>query len=150
MTTQEHEKNIRDLYHGMLTGWNEQNSKAIGALYTDDANVVGFDGSMMNGKSEIESTMAQIFADHQTASYVGIVREIRFLTADVAILRAVSGMIPPGQHDINPAVNTIQTLIAHDTQDGWKIALYHNTPAQFHGRPEAVEALSNELRQLLP
>ena len=28
----------------------------------------------------------------------------------------------------------------------WRIALFQNTPAQFHGRPEAAEALTDELR----
>lgn len=34
---------------------------------------------------------------------------------------------------------------------GWnrRSALFQNTPAQFHGRPELVEALTEELRQLL-
>ena len=34
-------------------------------------------------------------------------------------------------------------------RDGWRIALYQNTPAQFHGRPELSRALTEELRQLL-
>jgi hypothetical protein len=31
----------------------------------------------------------------------------------------------------------------------WRIALFQNTPAQFHGRPELAKALTEELRQLL-
>jgi uncharacterized protein (TIGR02246 family) len=111
--------------------------------------VVGFDGSQMSGRTEIETTMSQIFADHQTAAYVGKVRDVRFLSPEIAVLRAVSGMVPPGKADINPAVNTIQTLIAIKEDGAWRIALYQNTPAQFHGRPDLVEQLTEELRQLL-
>ncbi|MGH2514102.1 MAG: SgcJ/EcaC family oxidoreductase, partial [Ktedonobacterales bacterium] len=32
---------------------------------------------------------------------------------------------------------------------GWYVALFQNTPAQFHGRPEVSAALTAELRQLL-
>jgi len=90
-----------------------------------------------------------MFADHPTAIYVGKVRGVRFLTPQVAILRAVAGMVPRGQPDLNPAVNAIQTLVAarHDGQ--WQIELFQNTPAQFHGRPELAQQLTEELRQLL-
>ncbi len=67
--------------------------------------------------------------------YVGKIRGVRFLTPEVAVLRAVAGMVPPGQSDLNPAVNTIQTLVAAKGAGPWRIALFQNTPAQFHGRP---------------
>jgi uncharacterized protein (TIGR02246 family) len=90
--------------------------------------------------------MSRIFAEHPTAQYVGIVRQVKFLSSTVAVLRAVAGMIPPGQTDLNPGLNAIQTLIA-TKHDSWRVALYQNTPAAFHGRPEAVNALTGELRQ---
>jgi hypothetical protein len=31
----------------------------------------------------------------------------------------------------------------------WLIALFQNTPAQFHGRPELAQQLTEDLRQLL-
>ncbi|WP_343423123.1 hypothetical protein [Candidatus Flexifilum breve] len=51
-------------------------------------------------------------------------------------------MVPRGQTDINPAVR-------HQPGDRWQIALFQNTPAQFHGRPDLAEALTSELRALL-
>jgi hypothetical protein len=33
-------------------------------------------------------------------------------------------------------------------QDGeWRIVLFRNTPAQFHGRPDLVERMTQELRE---
>lgn len=142
------EAKVRALYRQMLDGWNKRSATEIAALYTDESHVVGFDGSQMNGRVEIQSTMSQIFADHQTAAYVGKIREVRFLSPEVAILRAVAGMVPPGKSDINPAVNTLQTLVAAKQDGAWRIALYQNTPAQFHGRPDLVEQLTDELQQL--
>jgi hypothetical protein len=55
-------------------------------------------------------------------------------------------MVPPGQNDINPKTNTIQTMIAQKLDNQFLIALYQNTPASFHGRPEASEELTTELR----
>jgi uncharacterized protein (TIGR02246 family) len=71
-------------------------------LFAENGNIIEFDGSPANGKIEIQQHLSQIFSDHRVASYVGIIRGIRFLSADVAILRAVAGMVPPGQNDINP------------------------------------------------
>jgi uncharacterized protein (TIGR02246 family) len=140
---------VRTIYHRLIDAWNRRDAAAYAALFDDAANVVGFDGSQMNGRSEIESTLAGIFAHHQTAPYLSIVREVRLLTPDVAILRAAVGMVPPGQTDINPAVNAIQSLVGVKREGQWRIALFQNTPAQFHGRPELAQQLTEELRQLL-
>jgi uncharacterized protein (TIGR02246 family) len=144
------EADVRSIYQRLIDAWNRRDAAAYAALFDDVANVVGFDGSQMNGRSEIESTLAGIFAHHQTAPYLSIVREVRMLTAEVAILRAVAGMVPPGQTDINPAVNAIQSLVAVKRDGQWRIALFQNTPAQFHGRPELARQLTDELRLLLP
>jgi uncharacterized protein (TIGR02246 family) len=109
--------------------------------------VVGFDGSQLEGRAAIESEMTRIFANHSTGRYVGIVRQVQFLSPTVAVLRAVAGMVPPGQTDLNPSLNAIQTLIATKHDHSWQVVLYQNTPAAFHGRPEAVKAMTDELRQ---
>src|SRR5215469_14437728 len=145
------EDRVIRLYHQLLESWNRRDAEAFAAEFDAEAHVVGFDGSPMDGRAEIESSTRQIFSDHITAAYLGKVRGVRFLVPEVAVLRAVAGMVPPGQSDINPAVNAIQTLVAvRQQEDGrWRVALFQNTPAQFHGRPEVSEALTEELRRLL-
>jgi uncharacterized protein (TIGR02246 family) len=142
------EGEIGALYNQLLGAWNMRSAADYAALFAADANVVGFDGSQINGRTAIESEMGRIFADHPTATYVGKIREVRLLSPDVAILRAVVGMIPPGQSDIKPDVNAIQSLVAARTNNQWRIALFQNTPAQFHGRPDLARQLTDELRQL--
>ena len=143
------EQAVQALYAESLDSWNRRDAAAMAALYDEQANVTGFDGSQMNGPAEIESEIGAVFRDHQTAAYVGKVREVRFLAPDVALLRAVVGMVPPGGTDINPAANAIQSLVATRQAGQWRIALFQNTPAQFHGRPQLAEALTEELRGLL-
>lgn len=154
------ETEIHALYAALLDAWNRRDAVAMAALFAEDGHVVGFDGSVLDGKDVFEEEMSRIFKNHQTAAYVGKVREVIFLAPDVVLLRAVSGMVPPGQKDLNPAVNTIQSLVARKvrgkasgTMAGdathWRIALYQNTPAQFHGRPDLVQQLTDELRKLL-
>ena len=118
-------------------------------MFTEAGNLVGSHESQINGRSEARSVLSQIFADHQTAAYLGIVKEVRLLCPDVAILRAVAGMLPPGQSDINPEVNPVQTLVSVKQQNKWSIALFQNTPAAFHGQPELSERLTEDLRQAL-
>lgn len=55
-------------------------------------------------------------------------------------------MIPQEQIDINPNLNAHHTLIAVKVHGDWRIRLFQNTPAQFHGRPELVQSMTLELR----
>ncbi len=140
---------LRALYDSLLDRWNERDAQGFAGLFAPEGSTVGFDGSQMNGRQEIAAELERIFADHQTAKYVARVREVRLLTIDVALLRAVVGMVPPGQSDINPAANAVQSLVAARHGGEWRIALFHNTPAAYHGRPDLSQQLTDELRQAL-
>lgn len=140
---------IRQLHHGLLQAWNAQDAAAFAGLFAAEGTVIGFDGSTVHGRREIEDHIGMVFADHRTASYVAIVREVRSLAPDVALLRAAVGMVPPGQHDINPHTNAVQTLVAVRHDGRWSIELCQNTPAAFHGRPEAARQMTDDLRRQL-
>jgi uncharacterized protein (TIGR02246 family) len=140
---------IEQLYHDMLAGWNQRDAAKMASYFTEDGQSIGFDGSQLSGRAAIESAIAQIFAHHATNPYIAKVRGVQFLASEVAILRAVVGMVPHGQTDINPAVNAIQTLVAVKHDEQWRIVQFQNTPAQFHGRPDLAQQLTDELRQLL-
>ena len=140
---------IHSLHHNLLDSWNRRDARAFASLFAEEANVVGSDGSQMNGRPEIESVLGGIFAHHQTAAYVGKVKGVRFLNRDVSVLCAVVGMVPPGKSDLNPAVNAVQTMVAANQGGHWRIEVFQNTPAAFHGRPELVEKLTEELREVL-
>lgn len=133
------------LYMRMLDAWNRRDADSFTELFTEDCSIVGFDGSQMNGRVQTSAELRAIFASHSTASYVAKVREVRALDARVALLRAVVGMVPPGQHALNPAVNAVQSVVVVSTSGQPMIALLHNTPAAFHGRPYLSEQLTNEL-----
>jgi uncharacterized protein (TIGR02246 family) len=140
---------IQSLYEQLIKSWNENNSENFSALFAEDGSIVGFDGSQANGKTEIQKHLSGIFADHRTASYVTVIREIRLVTPEVGILRSVVGMVPPGQKQINPATNAVQSMVAVKKNERFKIALFQNTPAAFHGRPEDAKRLTKELQDQL-
>lgn len=140
---------VRDLYRELLEAWNRQDAAGFAACFAGTGSCIGFDGSTMDGPAEIESALGGVFSDHETADYVAVVRELRFLSPDTALLRAVVGMVPPGESDLNPEQNAIQSLVARHDSGQWRIELFQNTPARFDGRPEVAEALTQELRELL-
>lgn len=143
----EDETEVRALYHRLLDAWNRRNAAAMSDPFAAEGELIGFDGSQITGRTAIAAHLAPIFAHHPTAAYVSKVRTVRFLSPDAAILRAIAGMVPPGQSDIKPEVNAHHTLVAEKRGGQWQIILYQNTPAQFHGRPDLVQQMTEELRQ---
>lgn len=140
---------IQNLYQKLIGAWNQRDAQIMSEQFAEHGVQIGFDGSKVVGKDEIFSHLKPIFENHPTAPYVTKVKDIRLLGTDVAILHAIAGMIPPGKTDIEPAVNAHQTLVAVKKNQDWRIELFQNTPAQFHGRPDLVEEMTEELRQLL-
>jgi uncharacterized protein (TIGR02246 family) len=138
------EQIVRELYRDLLTAWNDRNAERFADLFAEDGVLIGFDGSQVDGP-EIGKHLAPIFEDHPTAAYVARMREIRVLGPGAVLIRSIAGMIPPGGDRLDPATNAVQTLVAERRLPGWRIILFQSTPAQHHGRPEAVAAHTAEL-----
>ncbi len=139
------------LYRDLLEAWNRRDAAGMAALFAHDGSLVGFDGSQVDGgPPAVAAHLAPIFARHATPAYVGTVREVRTLAPKVSLVRAVAGMVPEGRRDLNPALNTIHTLTAVEAGGTWRVAMFQSTPAALHGRPDLVQALTAELRALLP
>lgn len=139
---------VRALYEGLLSAWNRRDARGYAALFAPDGALVGFDGSQVPG-SQVEDHLTPIFADDAPASYVSKVREVRPLGEEVVLLRAIGGMVPPGRTVLDPAANSVQSLVAQNRSGTWRVALFHNTPARYRGRPELVKQHTDELRQVL-
>src|SRR4051794_21337922 len=95
------EKEIKQLYQEVLDGWNQRSAAGMAAPFAENGSIVGFDGSQMNSRAEIEAELLPIFTNHPTARFVSIVQEVRPLAPNVALLRAIVGMVPPGKQEIN-------------------------------------------------
>jgi uncharacterized protein (TIGR02246 family) len=141
--------NARRVYFGLLDDWNRQDAAAMAARFAERGSLVGFDGSMIDGRACIEAHLRPIFAEHPTPLFVGRVREVRRMaTGQTLLLRAVAGMWPRGASDLDPALNAIQTMLLSLCDGVYRIEMFQNTPAAFHGRPEESEKLSADLREL--
>lgn len=139
----------RELYQRLIEAWNKRNARDYALAFASTGSIVGFDGSQVNGQMEIGAHVSEIFSHHQTGTYVTVVRDVRPVAIDVTLLRSNVGMIPPGKDDINPELNAVQCMVAARKSDKWEIALFQNTPAAFHGKPDVAKKLTEELRAVL-
>lgn len=138
---------IEELYFNLLDRWNNRDADGFATYFTKDGKCIGFDGSQLNGQTAIATELRRIFTDHNTNFFVGIIRDVCFLSPTIALLHAVASTMPRNTKQINPDTNAIQSLIAVQENSQWSIVLYQNTPAQFHGRPDLAQDLTNELQQ---
>lgn len=144
------ETSIRALYKQLIDGWNQGSGEAFAAPFAENADLVGFDGTHLKGRQEIASFHQQLFDTYVKGTHmVGKVRSVRFLTPDVAIIHAVSGTVMPGQQDLEPERNSVQTLVAAKYNGQWFLVAFQNTRAQFMGRQEMGQELMDELRKEL-
>ncbi len=131
----------RRVYFGLLDDWNRQDAAAMAARFAERGSLVGFDGSAIDGRACIESHLKPIFDAHPTPCFVAKVREVRRLgSGQTLLLRAASA--------IDPQLNAVQTMILSLMDGAYRVEMFQNTPAAFHGRPEDAEKLSAELREL--
>jgi len=140
------DRSTRELYARLIESWDKRNARDYALLFASEGNLVGFDGSQVNGQLEVGAHLTEIFTHHQTPRYVSIVREVKLVATDVSVLRANTGLVPPGKDDIDPALNAVQSMVAVQKGGNWKIALFQNTPAAFHARPDLTKKLTEELR----
>ena len=142
---------IRALYAQFVDNWNRRSGAGVASGFTDDGDIVFFDGSHYRGRLSIAADLRQLFAEAPTPEYVAVARSVRPLAPGVALLIAHAGMIPPGGNDPDPRLLAVHSLVAAEEGGRWRIALFQETPAAWHGHEDAREALLLELRgQLTP
>ena len=147
---------ITDRYHALLDAWNRRRGDDFAAQFTDDGEVVGFDGSRYVGAAAIAAAMNAVFAGHETARYVAAVRSVRPLGRDAAVLsagaamvarwpiRAVQGRRLPSGHDHPAAARTVLFATLWTPAGDLHVGTTH-----LAWRPEESERLTAELRALL-
>ena len=144
------EAEIRALYKQLMDGWNAASGYAFASPFEESGDLVGFDGTHINGRHGIALFHQHLFDMFLKGSrLVGKVRRVRFLTSGVAVMHTVGGTVMPGQTDLDPERNSVQTLVAVKRNGKWSLAAFQNTRATYIGRPEESQKLTEELRALL-
>lgn len=119
---------VRDLFARLLDAWGRGDGHAYGALFTDDADYVAFDGSRTAGGEAIAASHQRLFDTWLKGTrLVGDVESVRFLAPAVALAHATGGTVMPGRPADRPVRPSLQTLVAVRGADGWRFAAFHNT-----------------------
>ena len=117
---------IRDLFAELLAAWGRGDGHAYGAIFTEDADYVAFDGSRTKGRAAIAESHQRLFDTWLKGTrLVGQVESLRFLGPDVALVHATGAMLMPGKD--RPVRPSIQTLVAVKRDGTWRFAAFHNT-----------------------
>lgn len=121
-------KEIEQLYQKKICGWNIGDAAKFAEPYSEDADFIGFDGTYLEGKQQIITFHAMLFDKFVRGTrLVGKVKHIRFPIPTVAIVVGISGTIERGSNSINPERNSIHTIVAVKTDQGWKFTSFQNT-----------------------
>ena len=120
---------VRALYQQSMDGWNQSSGDAFAAVFTEDGDLVGFDGTHLKGHQETAPFHQQLFDKWLKGSrLVGQVKDVRFLSSDVALMHAVGGTVMRGKSEPTPERDSIQTLVATRQEgDQWRLAAFQNT-----------------------
>jgi uncharacterized protein (TIGR02246 family) len=133
------EEAVRALYQQLMDGWNQGSGAAFAAAFTEDGDLVGFDGTHLKGRQEIAPFHQQLFDKWLKGSrLVGQVKDVRFLSPDVALMHALGGTVMRGKTDPVPERDSIQTLVATRQEGEWRLAAFQNTRLHPVGRGVGV------------
>jgi uncharacterized protein (TIGR02246 family) len=141
---------VRALYQQLMDGWNQGSGDAFASVFTEDGDLVGFDGTHFKGRQEIAPFHQRLFDKWLKGSrLVGEVKDVRFLSPDVALMHAVGGTVMRGKSEPVPERDSIQTLVATRQEgDEWRVAAFQNTrlhPMDSSAGPFLVWTLSDLL-----
>jgi uncharacterized protein (TIGR02246 family) len=145
---------VRALYQQVMNGWNQGSGDAFAAAFTEDGDLVGFDGTHFKGRQQIAPFHQQLFDKWLKGSrLVGQVKGVRSLSPDVALMHAVGGTVLRGKSEPSPERDSIQTLVATRQEGGeWRLAAFQNTRVRPMGRNASsflIWALSDMLWKAL-
>ena len=133
------EEAVRDLYRQLMDGWNRGSGATFAAAFTEDGDLVAFDGTHFKGRREIEPSHQELFDRWMKGTrLVGEVKDVRFLGSDVAVMHAVGGTVMRGKSRPSPERDSIQTLVATRESGEWRLAAFQNTRV----RPMGLNATS--------
>jgi uncharacterized protein (TIGR02246 family) len=140
---------VRALYQQLMDGWNQGSGDAFAAVFTEDGDLIGFDGTHFKGRQEIAPFHQRLFDKWLKGSrLVGEVKDVRFLSPDVALMHAVGGTVMRGKSEPVPERDSIQTLVATRQHGEWRLAAFQNTrlhPMDSSAGPFLVWTLSDLL-----
>jgi uncharacterized protein (TIGR02246 family) len=119
---------VRALPQRIVDGWSKGSGQAIADVYADDGTLVAGDGTFKKGRAEIAEYHDRQFVDFLKGTRLTVaVRSVRFLGPNIALMQTEGGILWPGQQQLAPGNNGIQSFVAVKERGVWRVLLFQNT-----------------------
>jgi uncharacterized protein (TIGR02246 family) len=134
--TQETEA-INALLQEYSTAWENGDGTAFAAIYTEDARHVTFGGERLQGREAIQQVHQELFNTFLKGSRLELkLEEVRLLNPAIAVIYVSGGILEPGQTELTPERNSVQSAVLVKENDAWRIASLQVTRVQVEGMPQ--------------
>src|SRR5215218_2323604 len=88
------EATVRALYQQLMDGWNQGSGDAFASVFTEDGDLIGFDGTHFKGRQEIAPFHQHLFDKGLRGGRLGgKVKGVRFLSPAAALIHGVGGRV---------------------------------------------------------
>lgn len=119
---------IRHLFAQLVAAWDAGDAEAYGALFTEDADYVAFDGVNQKGREAIIAGHKTLFERFLKGSKLtGGLVSVRLVAPTVALAHAVGSILDPGRRTPKAERLSSQTLLAVKENGTWRFRAFHNT-----------------------
>jgi uncharacterized protein (TIGR02246 family) len=126
---------VRALYNELMDAWNTGSGEAYAAVFSEEGDLIGFDGVHFKGHREIVPFHQRLFETHLKGTrLIGKVTGVRFLGPNVAVMHARGGTVMRGKSVPAPERDSIQTLVATKRGGEWRLAAFQNMRVRPMGR----------------
>jgi uncharacterized protein (TIGR02246 family) len=108
------EQGIRATADDFVKAFDAGDAKAVGALWSTDAEYTDESGRSYDGRAAIEKEYAELFKDHRGATITVTIESIRFLGPDIAMEKGIAKVKFPGEN----AETGSRYTVVHARRDG--------------------------------
>jgi uncharacterized protein (TIGR02246 family) len=119
---------LHELFARLERTWNAGDATAYSECFTPDCDYITFEGGHLQGRNENAHAHQKLFDTFLKGSKLeGRIKDIRFLTPDVAVLHATGNVRLRWQSRPAPGRESIQTYVAINRDGVWQFASFHNS-----------------------
>ena len=118
---------IRAIHQPMIEAWNTSRGVAFAAPFTDDVDVVVFEGTHLKGRQKIAAFHQPIFDTVVKGSRLeGEVQFVRFLSPQLAVMHSVVRVTLPGHTATSPGRDSMQLYVVTNRDGDWRAEVVLN------------------------
>jgi uncharacterized protein (TIGR02246 family) len=122
---------IEALFQQLLDRWSSGDGQGYGALFTEDADYIGFEGIRSQGRAAIIQWHQYLFDKWLKGSRLqGEINSIRLLSPTVGLMHATGGIVLHGQKHYSARRRSIQTYVLVKEAGKWQFTAFHNSRIQ--------------------